>query len=392
MNAGKKTLECLAAGGAIRDMLLGRRPHDYDFVFRGGQEELIQSYPKARKTGKGDKCVFICNAQEYCPLFHDDPVADIARRDFTINALLLSDAGILHSHPNTLSDLKNGILRPIHARSLADEPVRLFRAARLYASFPGFTPHEECLSQMRGLSQESLAAIAPERVGAEVQKACLAQRPGNFLALLASTNSFSSWFAELTEADTIPAGPAAYHSRTVLGHTIRVMDETATLAREQGFIAPNDKTRALAVWIALCHDLGKTLTPCEEWPHHYGHEGRGGSLAERLGHRLRLPAIFIKAGKLAALLHMKAGMYARLRPGTRVDLLVTLHKAGIVVPFFLMVTCDSQQPNILATAQRDLAILTRVRLPEHWQNKGPLSSARLREMRCVAISDNSLKI
>ena len=391
MKEGTETLKCLAAGGAIRDMLLGRRPHDYDFVFHGGQEEFIQSNPKARKTGKGDKCIFICNGQEFCPLYKDDPVADIQRRDFTINALLLSDTGILHCHPSTLSDLKAGILRPIHASSMADDPVRLFRAARLVAAFPVFTPHEECLSQMRGLSQESLAAIAPERVGAELQKACLAQAPGNFLALLASTGSFSSWFAEFTKADTIPAGPVAYHSRTVLGHTIRVMDETAALAREQGFFAPNDKTRALAVWMALCHDLGKTLTPCEEWPHHYGHEGRGGSLAEKLGLRLRLPSLFVKAGKLSALLHMKAGMYARLRPGTRVDLLVTLHKAGIFIPFFLMVACDSQRPDILVTVQRDLAILTRVRLPENWRNKGPLSFARLRDMRCEAIAHNTMK-
>ena len=384
-------MQCSTAGGAIRDLLLGRPPKDYDFVFHGKQEEFIQIYPEARKTGKGEKSIFICHGQEFSPLHNNDPQQDVMRRDFTINALLLSDSGILYAHPESFSDLKNRVLRPVSPHSLENDPVRLFRAARLHAAFPDLQLHGECLAQMRALPQNSLESIAPERIGAEVLKMCASPKPGNFLSLLAATRTLSPWFIELDRADTIPAGPLAYHSRTVLGHTERIMNETADLAMRAGFSGPSDKTRALAVWMALCHDLGKTLTPHYELPHHYAHEKRGGKLAESLGKRLRLPNHFIKAGRLASALHMKAGMYQRLRPGTQVDLLLTIHKAGFFTPFFLMVACDSNTPGITETARRDLEIINRIHLPEHLQNKGEISAARLREMRCASLRGHGRK-
>ena len=98
--------------------------------------------------------------------------------------------------------------------------------------------------------------------------------------------------------------------------------------------------RELAVYMALGHDLGKTLTPETEWPRHIGHENRGRALALALGERLRLPSAFIRAGEMAARWHMTAARYPELRPGTRVDLLLALHLAGLTREMFALARAD----------------------------------------------------
>ena len=391
-----------AAGGAVRDLLLGQPVRDVDYAFSATEEEFIQRNPATRKI-QSDACtIYLVGGQEFTPLAQGDLSQDMLRRDFTINALLLSENGVLHMHPNAIDDLKNRRIRAASPSSITDDPVRVFRAARLAAKFPDFSLHGDTLAQMRALGSESASAareaegldgrgedgppllysIAPEQVGNEMRKACLTSRPGNFLRALHQSNCMIPWFTELFRAAGVPAGPPAYHDASVLEHTANVMDGTAAYADSY---KAADAERALAVWMALCHDIGKSETPKDMLPHHYGHEIRGCRIAGTLGLRLRLPAGFVKAGKLSAMLHMKAGNYRQLRPGTRVDMLRYLHAAGLVAPFAWMIAADSDQEDIPLLLQRDLERFLSVRLPEQWHNKGETSGLRLRELRCMAL-------
>lgn len=142
----------------------------------------------------------------------------------------------------------------------------------------------------------------------------------------------------LADADAIPAGPRPFHSGSVLAHTARCMDAVAG--------------DALAVWMALVHDAGKLTTPAALWPHHYGHELRGRRLAAVWARQLGLPDDYARAGALAALLHMKAGRYARLRPGKKYDLLSTVDASGFAEPFWKVVDADTKS-DISAAARRD---------------------------------------
>ena len=387
------------AGGAIRDLLLGLPLRDVDYAFAATEEEFIQRNPAARKIQTAPCPVYLLDGQEFAPLIRRDVMRDLSRRDFTVNALLLAENGVLRMHPDALEDLRNRRIRPASPSALADDPVRAFRAARLAARLPDFSLHEETLVQMRALAATNdaassdapsvaevrsfLDAIPAEQVGKELRKACLAHKPGNFLRALRQGDCLVPWFAEFVRAGSLPAGPAAYHNASVFEHTANIMDATAEVARHHG---GTEAERALSVWMALCHDLGKSETPGDILPHHYGHEGRGAVMAESLGLRLRLPGIFVKAGKLAALLHMKAGRYASLRPGTRTDMLMRLHAADLVAPFSWMAAADSSQPELPDLWQRDCERLLAVRLPEHWRDKGELSGIRLRELRCMALS------
>jgi tRNA nucleotidyltransferase (CCA-adding enzyme) len=141
----------------------------------------------------------------------------------------------------------------------------------------------------------------------------------------------------------------------------------------------------LRVWMALCHDLGKTVTPQGLLPRHFGHEDAGRELAEALSLRLRLPGRFGTAGRLAVRWHMAAGRYGALRASTRVRLLLELDKAGVVEPFFRLVAADGGG-DFRALAGGELRLIKAVHLPEKHRDQGPRSAEVLLHLRCEALA------
>lgn len=383
------------AGGAIRDLLLGRPPEDRDFSFAGTEEEFVRAYPEARKVVDSPRPIWIHRGHEYTRLQGGTPAADLARRDFTVNAFLLAENGVLHAHAAAFADLRDKVIRPASATALQEDPVRAFRAARFFACLPEFSVDPDCTVQMRRMATENrLEKIPAEQVGKEVRKACQGKTPGNFLRLLDQTGCLEPWLSELSGASALPAGPPAFHSGSVLEHTAAVMDAAAGVARAlpPSDVAPHGprRIRELAVWMALCHDLGKTTTEPHLLPHHYGHEKRGEALARNLAARLKLPAVFHKAGWLASRHHMQAGQYGNLRPGTRVDLLNALLASRLFLPFAMFVTADARSPGLFALLKRDADRVRQVRLPEKWHNKGAMSGVILREMQCRALAETRI--
>jgi tRNA nucleotidyltransferase (CCA-adding enzyme) len=383
---GGTIMNYYTAGGAVRDLLLGRPVRDLDLLFDGSESDFIQANPQARKVRDLPCPIYLLGGYEYTPMRGGSFAADMLRRDFTCNALALAEDGRLFAHPQALGDLRDRVIRPTSPESLINDPVRLFRAARLHAALPGFSLHSECLAAMRDPAV-SLHDIAPEQVGRETQKACSAAKPGNFLRDLAEAGRLLPWFAEFEGTPDIPAGPPKYHNSSVLEHMARVMDTTALLCRDDP-----EETRTLAVWSALCHDLGKASTPLEILPHHYEHEARGATAAAALADRLRLPNRMRAAGIKAAHLHMKAGVYPTLRSGTRVDLLMEAHAADLLRPLFLTAQADSGRRDLLEAAERDLAVILAVHLPPERRNQGAASGARLRELRCTALAEASPRL
>lgn len=362
-------MELYLVGGALRDLLLGRAPAELDFAFSGSMADFLRLHPGARQVGKSVR-VALWRGREYMPLRGPNLQADLRTRDLTINALALDEHGRLHAHPQALDDLRASVLRPASPTAFGDDPARVFRLARFAALWPDWRIDESAVRQMRALPSRTLAAIPAERVGRELRKALAGPAPARFLEVLAQGWALVPWFAELEAARGIPAGPAPWHKNSVWEHTLRLMN-----------VLTGD---ALAVWMALCHDLGKIGTDPALLPHHYGHEMRGVSLARDLARRLRLPALYGKAGALAAAEHMKAGIFLSLRPGTRRDLLWRVHSSGLGKSFWRLVDADSGT-RLSATARGQLDTLLAVRLPEVWRGKGQLSARKLRELHCQAL-------
>lgn len=370
-------MQILLVGGAVRNLLLGRPSADKDFLVNGiSREEFLRRFPQAREVGHSFP-VFLINGEEYSFPRADSLENDLLERDFTVNALALTESGELLAHPRGLEDLHRRILRPASEKVFDVDPLRVFRAARLLAELSDFTAAPELLELMRRASVNgSTDHVAAERVGRETLRALGSERPSNFIETLCKTQNLMPWFKELEPAGTVPAGPLPHHNESVLEHTGAVLD---LLAGEPA----HPSIRRL--WMGLVHDIGKCATPRKEWPRHIGHEHRGPILARKLALRLRLPGVLVKAGEIAARLHMKAGRYGQLRPGTKVDLLQALAHADMIQDLFAVSAADRSGPNHAKTALCDFHAMRAVTLPEEYRNRGEESGKMLRQLRAQVL-------
>jgi tRNA nucleotidyltransferase (CCA-adding enzyme) len=359
------------AGGAVRDLLLGRPLHDRDYlVMESTREEFRSAFPRAREVGRTFP-VFLVDGLEFSFPRATSLDEELESRDLTVNAQLLDEDGELICHPQALDDLAARVLRPASAHSLSDDPLRVLRAARFAAQLPDFTAHEELIEAMREVGRSGrLETLSADRVVPELRKALESPRPGNFLRLLAEADCLLPWFPEFETARTVPAGPKPYHDSDVLTHTCRVMDELAG--------------SAVAVWMGFTHDLGKILTPENRLPRHYGHDLEGVPLAEAAALRLRMPNEYKAAGMKAARWHMTAARYGQLRPGTRVDLLMDLHLSGTLEPLFGLVLADHGE-DYAKRARKELAAILPVRLAPEDMNHGAESGEKLRMLRAQVL-------
>ena len=373
-------MKTLLVGGAVRDLLLGRPPGDEDILVLGlDRDELLRRFPMAREVGRTTPS-FIIQGREHALPRGPDIDADLAARDLTINALALDEQGDLYAHPRALEDLHGRVLRPASPDSLAADPARVLRAARFAAELPEFSASEELIAAMRAVATTpEYAGLPRERVAKETLRAMAAPRPSRFPGLLARAGALKPWFQELADSDQVPAGPAPYHTGSLLAHLQRVMDVLAG--------------SALRVWMGLCHDLGKAATAPSLWPRHNEHDKLGAALAERLARRLGLPERYVRAGRIASAMHMTAARYAILRPGTRVDLLTLLRDHDLLDEMFALVAADQPETapladaaKLAAMARKDLRAMLNVSLPPEERNLGPDSGRRLRELRCLALA------
>jgi len=360
------------AGGAVRDLLLGRPVTDRDYLVTGAtREDFFRRFPGAREVGRSFP-VFLLEGLEFSFPRKDSMDEELRSRDLTVNAMLLDRDGNLVCHPDSLDDLVSRTLRPASRQSFLDDPLRVFRAARFWARMPDFSPHEELVETMTLVAARGLLDSLPaDRVGQETRKALLCRAPGNYLRLLAKTNCLVPWFTEFKQSMNISAGPAPYHDTDVLEHTCRVMDSLAD--------------DAVAVWMGLCHDIGKTVTPREMLPSHHGHDRIGADMADALARRIRLSNALALAGRKGAQWHMVAARYRELRPGTKVDMLMDLHRCGVLRRLFRLVNAD-QDMDDWHLAARDMRRVLAVRLPPKQRGLGPDSGARLRQLRAQALA------
>jgi tRNA nucleotidyltransferase (CCA-adding enzyme) len=189
-------------GGAVRDLLLGGRPGDLDFVVEGDAATLAariggtikrhdrfgtstvtfdgHSYDLAR--ARRETYARPGALPDVTPADLDE---DLERRDFTINAIAIvlngPRAGELLTAPCALADLDAGVLRILHDGSFTDDPTRLFRLCR-YRSRLSF----EIESQTAALAREAvrdraLPSVSGSRIGTELR--LLAREPDPIAAL-----------------------------------------------------------------------------------------------------------------------------------------------------------------------------------------------------------------
>lgn len=324
-------------GGAVRDELLGRIIHDKDYCVTGLSFEKFQEiFPEAHIRGKAF-AVFDINGKEFALARTESKLGrghkefeintnskisieeDLARRDITINTIAKDVlTGEIIDPFYGQEDLKNRIIRATTNR-FKEDPLRVYRVARFAAELE-FSVDSETIKQMEELKNE-LDTLSKERVFTELRKALETEKPSIFFEILKKANLLEVHFKEIK--DLIGAEqPIKYHPEgDAYNHTMLVLDMAANMT--QNF----ETNRKLEIrFSALVHDLGKGLTPKEQYPHHYGHENTGVELVQKLGNKICAPNNWIKCGKTACREHMRGGIFYKLKPSKKVDFIERVDK------------------------------------------------------------------
>jgi poly(A) polymerase len=236
---------------------------------------------------------------------------DLARRDFTVNAMAVSlgpDRTVTDPFGG-LGDLLKKRLRTPGAAvdSFADDPLRMLRAVRFVAQL-GLTPDDEVVAAMTGMSGE-LARITPERVQAELSRTLLQDSPRAALELFVDTGLAD---VVLPELPALRMEIDEHHQhKDVYTHSLTVLDQAIGLEKADADAPSPDLVLRLA---ALLHDIGKPATRRHEPRgrvsfHH--HEVVGAKLVRKRLTALRYPKEVIEAVSRLTFLHLRFHGYGR---------------------------------------------------------------------------------
>jgi poly(A) polymerase len=282
--------EAYLAGGCVRDLLLGRKPSDYDVATSATPDIVLDMFTRTFAVGAHFGVVLVADQPEasgehsrdakYIEVatFRSDgaysdgrhPVEvrytqsaaeDVERRDFTINGLLLDGLRAVDlwtspealraaaiDHVGGLSDLDAGVVRAIGepARRFQEDQLRLLRAVRFAARF-GFSIEPETFAAMRALASR-IRAVSRERVRDELTKMLTEGRARLAFELLDSTGLLAEVLPEVAHMKGVAQPPQFHPEGDVWTHTLLLLEQlqpgcSLTLA-----------------WGALLHDVGKPST------------------------------------------------------------------------------------------------------------------------------------
>ena len=297
-------------GGAVRDSLLNRPIYDEDYCVVGiEKEKFIELFPNAISRGKSFE-VFDLEGKEFALARTEEKVGqghkefkitvgkeitieeDLKRRDITINSIAKDViTGELIDTFCGIEDIKNKIIRATSV-SFKEDPLRVYRVAR-FASELQFKVEDKTLEYMTELRDE-LDTLSKERVFVEFKKALASDRPSIFFNILKSAKVLDIHFKEIY--DLIGSlQPIKYHPEgDSYNHTMIAVDNSVSL------------TKDLTIrYACLVHDLGKGLTPKEEYPHHHGHGLKGIVPVRDISNRIGVPTSWKKAGITSSKEHMR---------------------------------------------------------------------------------------
>jgi tRNA nucleotidyltransferase (CCA-adding enzyme) len=294
--------QCYLVGGAVRDMLMGRRVQDFDIATDALPQDVRKIFRRVIPTGikHGTVTVLFKGThfevttfrvdEEYKDGRRPDSVTfspsieeDLGRRDFTINALAydLHKNRLLDPHEGR-KDLKAEIIRAIGdpLKRFQEDGLRPVRACRFAAQL-GFTIEERTFTAIRR-SLDTVKQVSAERIRDELIRILGAQTPSIGFTLLNDCALLQLFMPELVVCQNV--GQGDLHRYDLFHHLLYACDA-----------APRDN---LVVRLAaLLHDLGKPQT-MDRGPqgdlHFHRHEELSARLAEKILRRLRFPNQVVK--------------------------------------------------------------------------------------------------
>ena len=282
-------------GGCVRDVLLGRVASDWDVATDARPDDLLRVFPRAIPTGIEHGTVTVVRDGHHYEVttlrgegtytdgrrpdwvdFVDDIAADLARRDFTVNAMAVDplDGKLIDPHGGR-TDLARKVLRAVGdpRERFAEDGLRVLRAARFVATLEMTLDleTERAIAPTLGTYRK----VAAERVRDEWLKTMKARKPSLAFDLMERTGILGVSCPELVEG--VGMQQNRWHGYDVWRHGMECMDACA-----------GDPILRVA---ALLHDVGKPRT--RAWSDKtndytfYDHDRVGAEIAEPICARLR---------------------------------------------------------------------------------------------------------
>ena len=279
--------EACLVGGCVRDDLMGVRPHDYDVATDARPEEIRRVFLARELILDGEKHGTVTPVIDRHPVeitsfradgdyldgrhpesvrFTSSLEEDLARRDFTVNAMAFDPVRGLTDPFGGREDIEKGVIRCVgepEAR-FREDALRILRAMR-FASRLGFTIEAQTAGAMHDL-RERLRLISRERIAAELTGVLTGRNAAQVL-----DEFHDVLFEVVPELFPLYHCPqkSVYHIYDVWEHTLHVVDQ----------IAPRTPVN---VWSALLHDCAKPQTRVRDrkgQDHYPAHQQTGARLA-----------------------------------------------------------------------------------------------------------------
>jgi len=322
--------EAYAVGGCVRDLILGKEPKDWDVTTSAKPEEIQKLFPESFyenkfltvtvKTASEDptlKEIEVTTFREegkYSDRRHPDEIryaktleGDLARRDFTMNAIALEFPVSNSQFPKLIdpfdgqADLKKKMIRAVGnpTERFDEDALRMMRAVRLATELSaqggpasGWEIEKNTFAAIKKLSG-NLAFIAKERIRDELMKIIGVAKAREGIELLEETGLLAHIIPELREGIGVTNRPKIF---TIWEHNLKALEYGA-------------KTRFSpeVCLIALMHDIGKPRAKGpmknEEWTF-YGHDMIGSKMAAEILTRLHFSSDFVKKAAILIRWHL----------------------------------------------------------------------------------------
>lgn len=291
----KAGFEAFAVGGSLRDLLLGKEPHDWDVTTSALPEAVASLFPdkKVIPTGIKHGTVTVLSGGfpieittyrvdgEYTDSRRPDNVQftrniedDLSRRDFTVNALAYNEKRGLFDLFGGKEDLENKIIRAVGEaeKRFTEDALRIMRAFRFSAQL-GFDIEEKTLAAAKKLGYR-LKNIARERIGSEFIRLLSSSYPEKALSLMENVIFEILPIKEIEKnrfalVEKLDFGAEARLSLLLYGKTGEELLEVAHALR-----LSNEQKRILTLLATPAEDFELSSLSARRFLRHYGNEAK----------------------------------------------------------------------------------------------------------------------
>jgi len=318
----KEGYDCYLVGGALRDLVLGKAPHDYDLATNALPDEMLNIFPRSVSVGAKFGTIMALvqdkhgethevevttfrSESEYVDgrwpsnvEFEQEIDKDLGRRDFTFNAMAMDLSQLkldgieeekeadIYDPFDGIGDIEKKLVRAVGTpiERFKEDGLRAFKACRV-ASQLGFDIEKATLDAIKEATPVA-RQVSMERIRDEFMKMLLnSPQPSVGIDLMRQTDLLQIFMPELLEGVDIEQ--KLFHAHDVYWHALKTCD------------VAHDSVKL----VALLHDIAKPRTDMGNG-HFYGHDRMGSEVAEKIMKRMKFSQSEIKRVKILIENHM----------------------------------------------------------------------------------------